>query len=155
MAARYDEELNGSTSLSWPTTSFVDHGERPRLGSGLAFFDESAGVRELQANASRIEGWKQTRMCEYWEPVRPPPSFPLSARSDPRFPFPKDFQKSLTSDAIQGVDVHHQLARLRHGKNLPDAEVELMMRTFAENLQSYDQIVEVGIPKKATLAPFC
>jgi len=57
---------------------------------------------------------------------------------------PKDFQKSLATDAIQGVDIYHQLSRLRHGKNVPDAEVELMMRTFAENLQNYDQVVEVG-----------
>lgn len=69
----------------------------------------------------------------------------LWASADPTFLLPKDFQKSLTTDVIQGVDIHHQLSRLRHGKNLPDAEVELMMRTFAENLQSYDQVVEVRV----------
>ncbi|KAF9653529.1 spindle pole body interacting protein [Thelephora ganbajun] len=122
LAARYDEEVNGSTKLGWPTTSFTDRGDRPRLGSGLPFFDDLAGVRELQANASRIESWKQTNMCKYWE---------------------SDFQKSLATDAIQGVDIYHQLSRLRHGKNLPDGEVELMMRTFAENLQNYDQVVEM------------
>lgn len=72
-----------------------------------------------------------------------PPSSLLRASSDSSFLLPKDFQKSLETDAIQGVDVYHQLSRLRHGKNLPDAEAELMMRTFAENLQSYDQVVEV------------
>lgn len=123
----------------------MDRGDRPRLGSGLTFFDDSSGVRELQANTSRIEGWKQTKMCKYWEPVRSSPlSFSLLASSDPSVPHRKDFQKSLASDAIQGVDVYHQLSRLRHGKNVPDAEVELMMRTFAENLQSYDQVVEVS-----------
>lgn len=69
---------------------------------------------------------------------------PLSACSDPSAPLSKDFQKSLTTDAIQGVDIYHQLLRLRHGKHLADTEVELMMRTFAENLQSYDQVIEVG-----------
>lgn len=122
LAARYDEEINGSTRLGWPTTSYSERGDRPRLGSGLAFSDDFAGVRELQANASRIEGWKQTRMCKYWD---------------------VDFQRSLTTDAIQGVDIYHQLSRLRHGKNIPDGEVELMMRTFAENLQNYDQVVEM------------
>jgi len=122
LAARYDEEINGSTRLGWPTTSFADWGDRPRLGSGLPFFDDPGVVRELQANASRIEGWKQTNMCTYWEP---------------------DFQRSLVTDAVQGVDVYHQLSRLRHGKNLSDMEVELMMRTFAENLQNYDQVVEM------------
>jgi len=61
----------------------------------------------------------------------------------PSAPLSKDFQKSLVTDAIHGVDIYHQLSRLRHGKNLADAEVELMMRTFAENLQNYDQVVEV------------
>jgi hypothetical protein len=75
------------------------------------------------------------------------PSSHLSYRRralNPVFLLPKDFQRSLETDAIQGVDLYHQLSRLRHGKNLPDAEVELMMRTFAENLQTYDQVVEVG-----------
>lgn len=66
---------------------------------------------------------------------------------------PKDFQKSLATDAIQGVDIYHQLSRLRHGKNLPDAEVELMMRTFAENLQNYDQVVEVGTLRRIVPNP--
>lgn len=86
-------------------------------------------------------------MCEYWEVVRPFPLTPplLSSASPQSSIFlPKDFQRSLETDAIQGVDLYHQLSRLRHGKNLPDAEVELMMRTFAENLQTYDQVVEVG-----------
>lgn len=47
--------------------------------------------------------------------------------------------------AIQGIDVLHQLYRLRHTKNMPDAEVELIMRTFADNVQSYEQVVEVGL----------
>ena len=70
LAARYDEEINGSTRLGWQTSTFVDWGDRPRLGSGLPFFDDPGVVRELQANASRIEGWRQTKMCTYWEPVR-------------------------------------------------------------------------------------
>ena len=72
----------------------------------------------------------------------------------PNFLLPKDFQRSLLTDAIQGVDIHHQLSRLRHGKNLSDAEVELMMRTFAENLQNYDQVVEVGGPGGMILSLF-
>lgn len=47
-------------------------------------------------------------------------------------------------DAIQGLDVAHQLHRLRMTKNVSDAEVELMMRSLAENVQSYEQVVEVS-----------
>ena len=145
LAARYDEEVNGSTKLGWLTTSFVDRGDRPRLGSGFPFFDDPNVIRELQANISRIEGWNQTKMCEYWELVCfffPPHC--RHALTPPGAPLSKDFQKSLTTDAIQGADIYHQLLKLRHGKNLPDAEVELIIRTFAENLQNYDQVVEVG-----------
>lgn len=93
-------------------------------------------------------------MCQYWEPVCSSCLvFPLSAGSDPAVLLLKDFQKSLTTDAIQGVDIYHQLSRLRHGKNLPDAEVELMIRTFAENLQNYDQVVEVGVPGTTIINP--
>jgi hypothetical protein len=82
-------------------------------------------------------------MCQYWDIVG---DHPLQYTSCcwQALTLPQDFQKSLTTDAIQGVDIYHQLSRLRHGKNIPDAEVELMMRTFAENLQTYDQVIEVG-----------
>lgn len=39
----------------------------------------------------------------------------------------------------------HQLSRLRLVKNLPDAEVELIVRSIAENLRSSEQVVEVSI----------
>jgi hypothetical protein len=41
--------------------------------------------------------------------------------------------------------VGYQLARLRLSKNIPDPEVELMMRTLAENVQGYEPVVEVCI----------
>jgi hypothetical protein len=71
LAARYDEEVNGLTKIGFPTLSFSErYGDRPRLGSGAVFNDESAAAREMMANASRIEAWKKTKMCEYYEPVR-------------------------------------------------------------------------------------
>lgn len=57
----------------------------------------------------------------------------------------KDFQTSLEMKAIQGYDVVHQLWKLRHGKNLSDAEVELIMRALVESVQTYEQVVEVFI----------
>ena len=46
---------------------------------------------------------------------------------------------------IQGLDVSHQLWRLRHAKRMPDGEVELIVRTLAESIQSYDQVTEVRV----------
>lgn len=55
----------------------------------------------------------------------------------------QDFNKSQSQQAIQGFDVLHQLYRLRHNKNLPNAEAELIMRAFAENSETYEQVTEV------------
>lgn len=38
---------------------------------------------------------------------------------------------------------------------MPDGEVSLMMRTLADNLSSYDQIVEVSLPEFSWYAPNC
>jgi hypothetical protein len=55
----------------------------------------------------------------------------------------QDFQKHRAADAIQGFDLAHQLSRLRLARNLADSEAELIVRTIAENVRSYEQAVEV------------
>lgn len=55
----------------------------------------------------------------------------------------QDFQKLRATDGIRGFDLLHQLSRIRLVKNLPDSEVELIVRTIAENVRSYEQVVEV------------
>ena len=45
---------------------------------------------------------------------------------------------------MQGFDLVHQVWRLRNAKNMSDTEAELIMRTILENVQSYEQVVEVG-----------
>lgn len=72
MAARYEEEYLGSTSIGYPSSSFEfpsTNESGGRLGSGLSFMDETSGGRELLANASRIEGWRQTKSFEYYKTV--------------------------------------------------------------------------------------
>ncbi|TFY76670.1 hypothetical protein EWM64_g7339, partial [Hericium alpestre] len=73
-------------------------------------------------NASRIEGWRRTATYHN---------------------FQADFARALQQNAIQGFDVVHQLWRLRNAKSMSEAEVELIMRTMAENVQTYDQVVEL------------
>jgi hypothetical protein len=55
----------------------------------------------------------------------------------------KDFNKLRATNPMQGVDIAHQLWRLRHSKRMPDTEAMLIYHTIAENAQSYDQITEV------------
>lgn len=49
----------------------------------------------------------------------------------------------LTKFTIRGFDLLHQLTRLRIVKNLSDSEVELIVRTLADNVRTYEQVVEV------------
>jgi hypothetical protein len=123
LASRYEEDAYGSTKFGYPSSSFSETpGGLVQLGSGMIFIDETLGVKELAANASRIEGWRRTIPYKY-----------LLA----------DFKKARAMQAIQGFDVLHQLSRLRHAKNVPDAEVELIMRKIADSVQSYEQVVEL------------
>jgi hypothetical protein len=50
-----------------------------------------------------------------------------------------------TSTAIRGLDVLHQLIRLKHTKSMSDSEISTIMRTLADNTKSYEQVVEVTI----------
>ena len=61
VASLYEEEITGSTTIGYPNHPYIDRPpEKPRLGSGVYFSDESAAARELHVNAGRIEGWRRT-----------------------------------------------------------------------------------------------
>ncbi|KAF9236644.1 docking domain of Afi1 for Arf3 in vesicle trafficking-domain-containing protein [Melanogaster broomeanus] len=118
LASRYEEIASGSTKLGYPSASYVDGS----LGSGIVFPDEAAGLKELAANASRIEGWRRSKSYQHCI---------------------IDSQKAQATNKIRGFDLLHQLYRLRLVKNVPDAEVELMVRSIADYVQSYEQVVEL------------
>ncbi|KAI0319503.1 spindle pole body interacting protein [Amylostereum chailletii] len=123
LASRYEEEVMGTSTIGYPSTSFAEGpGDTSRLGSGMVFLDDSAGARELAANASRIEGWRRTQSYREYQ---------------------KDSKASLATNAIQGFDVLYQVTRLRYAKNIPDAEAELIMHTMLDNVYSYEQVVEL------------
>ncbi|EJC99276.1 spindle pole body interacting protein [Fomitiporia mediterranea MF3/22] len=124
LVARYEEEyLGGTTKIGFPTVSFDAYAyPTVQLGSGMIFQDDVSVGRELVANARRIEGWRRTEMYRFY----------LS-----------DFQNALQTRAIQGFDVLHQIVRLKTAKSISDTEVELIMRSLAENVQTYDQVVEL------------
>lgn len=118
LAARYEEEVLGPTKIGYPNIPFQDG----HLGSGISFSDDAAAMRELASNANRIEGWRRTNSYHY---------------------FQQDFDRSLSTDPIQGFDVLHQIWRFRLAKNMSDSEVDLIMRTLVENVRTYDQVVEL------------
>lgn len=44
---------------------------------------------------------------------------------------------------IQNFDVYHQIVRMRSAKNMNDMEAEAITRMLVENVQTYEQVVEV------------
>lgn len=66
----------------------------------------------------------------------------------------QDFQKSQITKSIQGFDVVYQLYRLRHAKNMPNVEVEAIMRSISDSLRTYDQVVEVGFSTQTRYGAF-
>ncbi|KAG6899835.1 hypothetical protein C0993_006353 [Termitomyces sp. T159_Od127] len=70
LASRYEEEVTGSTKVGHPSSSFSEQpGRRPQLGSGIAFSDEATSMKELAANAQRIEAWRKTNSYHYFVAV--------------------------------------------------------------------------------------
>ncbi|KAI3602752.1 spindle pole body interacting protein [Moniliophthora roreri] len=124
LASRYEEEVTGSTKIGHPNVPFAEASpsRKATLGSGLLFTDEQAGMKELAANAHRIEAWRKTNSYHYCT---------------------TDFAKAQSTSPIRGFDVVHQIFRLRHAKLMSDAEAYLIMRTLADNVKTYDQVVEL------------
>lgn len=135
IAAAYEDSVLGSTSIGFSMQSFsetgvsttmvgmgIPQGLGGSLGSGMVFVDDLTKAREMTSNASRIEGWRSTKSYEYWQ---------------------KDFQNWLEARPVKGMDIQHQIGRLRYGKNMPDGEVELIMRSMHACVRTYDQIVEL------------
>lgn len=71
----------------------------------------------------------------------------------------QDFQTRVESSVIRGIDLGYQIARLRLGRFVPDAEVQMIIQTLSNNVRTYEQVVEVPLPLqiafyKAKLMPY-
>ncbi|TFY64750.1 hypothetical protein EVJ58_g2408 [Rhodofomes roseus] len=122
LTARYEEDNMGSTMIGWPSAAYSERPEGRRLGAGIGFLDEASCSRELALNTARIDAWRRTESYTLYQ---------------------IDFRNMLATDPIQGVDVIHQLWRLRHAKKMSDGEAEFIMRTIAANVQTYDQVTQL------------
>ncbi|KAI0760198.1 spindle pole body interacting protein [Fomes fomentarius] len=123
VASRYEEDAFGSTSIGYPSSAYFERpGEKPRLGSGAFFTDDSALAKELALNMGRIEAWRRTECYKL---------------------FQADWKQQVATKPIQGFDLGHQLSRLRYAKSISDGEAESIYRVLAENLNTYDQVTEL------------
>ncbi|KAJ7815883.1 stabilization of polarity axis-domain-containing protein, partial [Mycena olivaceomarginata] len=117
LASQFEEDTTGTTKFGYPSHAYDGRAPNPRLGSGIVFNDESADRKELAANSHRIEAWWKMSSYEY---------------------ICEDFRK-----AHLGFDLSHQLFRMQNTRTLSDPEVSAIMRTLAENIKTYDQVVEL------------
>jgi hypothetical protein len=145
LASRYEEEVTGTTTFGYASAPFTEiPGRPPKLGSGIAFADEANCLKELVSNAHRIEAWMKTNSYNYLVVVC------LIWLSTFFFSCPfiftnlQDYAKHQGNTAIKGFDVLHQLFRLRYTKNMHDSEALAIMRSLAEGVKGYDQVVEVS-----------
>ncbi|EJD37908.1 spindle pole body interacting protein [Auricularia subglabra TFB-10046 SS5] len=109
MAARYEEDQFRHTDIGFRSASFSP--STSALGSGVVPVDPASWNKELNANASRIEGWRKTRSYEYYA---------------------TDFAAQMEHSQFRGVDITHQLARLLFLRSVQAAEAEAIARTFAQ-----------------------
>ncbi|GAA5982185.1 hypothetical protein JCM10908_004772 [Rhodotorula pacifica] len=126
IASRYEEEITSATTIGYPCAAYnsaaagAGYGAQASLGAGVVFVDEATGVRELVANAARIEGWMKT------------PSYQLHQQS---------FRRSLQESPLPGVDLTHQLSRLRLTRQMSATEASLIFATLAEYTQTDEQVI--------------
>ncbi|EPE03473.1 spindle pole body interacting protein [Ophiostoma piceae UAMH 11346] len=87
-------------------------------GHGYVWADETAKQRELAGNATRVEGWRNTRSY---------------------ISFIKDVAQLYTIRPLKGLDLHHMHDRLRTQRLTPAQSREIFL-TLARSVHSYDEI---------------
>ncbi|PWN32171.1 spindle pole body interacting protein [Meira miltonrushii] len=116
--ARHEEYYYGSTTLAPPCQPFLNG----QLGSGALYADRETELKDIQVNASRIEGWRNTNAYSQ-----------LLA----------DVIAQSHFGSLVTFDLGHQIARLRRAKKMNTSEYELVFTSLARNIRTQDQIIEL------------
>lgn len=67
----------------------------------------------------------------------------------------QSFQVRMEESPLRGLDLQHQLTRLRQGRKMPAAEVQLIYRTLNDRVQTHEQVVAVRpFPSSATVCSY-
>lgn len=120
LAALCEEESGLATRIGVNPNNTPDY-SGGQLGHGVVFVDEQSKQREISANRTRIEGWKESLSYRY---------------------YCQDFQRLLKERAIPNLYPARQISKLRMLRHLPDKELEAIYRAFLDNIVSSDQIIE-------------
>ncbi|KAI7889577.1 docking domain of Afi1 for Arf3 in vesicle trafficking-domain-containing protein [Mucor mucedo] len=116
LAAIYEEQVYHTTKIGWNSPENI-------LGYGPVFQDETAKKRELNANAQRIEGWRQTISYKYYQ---------------------MDIVHWIQNSCIKNLDVYRQISKLKRLKHIPDREVSSIYEAFLNNIITHRQMIEVS-----------
>jgi hypothetical protein len=130
--ARHEEHFYGQTSIAPPSQPYLNG----QLGSGNIPTDREVELKEIQVNAMRIEAFRATESYKLYRHDE-------AARERHR--------------TITGLDLNHQLGRLRRPKKLSTGECELIISTVARAVQTSDQVIELLAllpPQQGGLLPF-
>lgn len=68
LASQYEDQTYGQTTIGINRINTPESSKY--MGTGLVFSDESSRLKEIAANASRIEGWRATTSYKYLQEVR-------------------------------------------------------------------------------------
>lgn len=68
LASQYEDQTYGQTTIGINRINTPESSKY--MGTGLVFSDESSRLKEVAANASRIEGWRATTSYKYLQEVR-------------------------------------------------------------------------------------
>ena len=91
IAAAFEECVYGASAL-YIGAHETDAGAFGVAGHGFVWPDDVARMKELAANAHRVEGWRSTRSY---------------------YSFVQDLARQWTKRPLRGIDLHHQHDRLR------------------------------------------
>ncbi|CAK7217801.1 hypothetical protein SCUCBS95973_003267 [Sporothrix curviconia] len=114
----FDSPISPTTSTMTPTTMSPPTAVSAANGHGYVWTDDNAKQRELAGNATRVEGWRNSRSY-------------LS--------FIKDVAQLYTIRPLKGLDLHHMHDRLRTQRLTPAQSRDIFL-TFSRTVHSYDEI---------------
>ncbi|PKS10235.1 hypothetical protein jhhlp_001985 [Lomentospora prolificans] len=118
IAAAFEETVYGASALYIGSDDLENAAAGIPSGHGYVWSDETAKLRELAGNVTRIEGWRNTRSY---------------------YSFIQDLAQLYTVRPLKGLDLHHMHDRLRNQRLSPTQSKDIYI-AFAKHVHSYDEI---------------
>ncbi|KAF9900190.1 hypothetical protein EC991_007792 [Linnemannia zychae] len=121
LASQYEDQTYGQTTIGINRINTPESSKY--MGTGLVFSDESARIKEIAANASRIEGWRATTSYKYLQ---------------------EDHKEWLSTRSIRCMDVKRVISLLKLARSLSSQDVSILYKGFLQNIVTDEQIIETG-----------